>query len=104
MANQTTVLEQAKTVTTSAPPRATWRPRDAPHEIVSLLRDALELPEPLARVLAGRGITTAGEARKYLDPSLRDLPDPGRLAGVDAAVARLDDALARGETVGVFGV
>ena len=62
-----------------------------------------ELPELLARLLAGRGVELE-EAARYLDPSVRALmPDPSVLAGMDAAAARLADAVMRGETVAIFG-
>ena len=61
------------------------------------------LPELLARVLAGRGVT-AGESQAYLHPRLRDLlPDPARLVDMAAATERLADAVRRGEAVAVFG-
>jgi single-stranded-DNA-specific exonuclease len=61
------------------------------------------LPDILARVLAGRGVAPA-EARAYLDPTLRALmPDPSTLVDMEAAATRLADAVARGETVAIFG-
>ena len=62
-----------------------------------------DVPELLARILAGRGVE-AGEAVRYLDPTVRDLmPDPQVLAGMAAAAVRLADAVQRGETVAIFG-
>jgi single-stranded-DNA-specific exonuclease len=62
-----------------------------------------EVPELLARVLAGRGVEVE-EALRYLDPTVRDLmPDPSVLAGMAAAATRLADAMMRGETVAIFG-
>jgi single-stranded-DNA-specific exonuclease len=62
-----------------------------------------ELPELLARILAGRGIE-ADEAIAYLDPTLKRLmPDPSVLADMAAAAARIADAVARDETVAIFG-
>jgi single-stranded-DNA-specific exonuclease len=61
------------------------------------------LPEILGRLLAARGVGLDGTA-DYLEPTLRALlPDPSVLADMDAAAARLADAVRRGETVGVFG-
>ncbi len=60
-------------------------------------------PELLARVLAGRGVAL-DEAALYLDPTLRRLmPDPSRLADMDAAAARLAAAIRAGEKVAIFG-
>lgn len=62
-----------------------------------------DLPELLARVLAGRGIA-AGEAADFLDPTVRRLmPDPSVLLDMDAAAGRIADAVVEGETVAVFG-
>src|SRR5262245_34354284 len=62
-----------------------------------------ELPELLARVLAGRGVEVE-EAARYLDPTVRELmPDPNVLSGMAAAAARLADAVARTESVAILG-
>lgn len=82
---------------------AAWREREVEAERVSAIATALGAPAALARVLVGRGVTTPEAAERFLAPRLADLPDPGRLAGIDAAVARLADALKRGETIGIFG-
>jgi len=57
----------------------------------------------LARVLAGRGVTSE-TAVGHLDPSLRRLmPDPDTLTAMPAAAGRLADAIERAETVAIFG-
>jgi single-stranded-DNA-specific exonuclease len=62
-----------------------------------------ELPELLARILAGRGVE-ADEAVGFLDPTVRLLmPDPSVLTDMPAAAARLADAVTRGEKVAIFG-
>ncbi len=62
-----------------------------------------ELPELLARILAGRGVE-AEDAVGYLDPTVRLLmPDPSVLTDMPAAAARLADAVMRGEKVAIFG-
>lgn len=63
----------------------------------------LGTPELLARVLAGRGVE-ADEVEAYLDPTIKNLmPDPSVLTGMDAAAARLADAITRKENVAIFG-
>jgi single-stranded-DNA-specific exonuclease len=63
----------------------------------------LGVPEIVGRLLAARGIEIEGAAH-FLDPTLRALlPDPSVLTDMDAAAARLADAVRRGETVAVFG-
>ncbi|MGH7042700.1 MAG: single-stranded-DNA-specific exonuclease RecJ [Acetobacteraceae bacterium] len=61
------------------------------------------VPEIVGRLLAARGVGVEA-ARDFLEPTLRALlPDPSRLADMDAAAERLADAAQRAETVGVFG-
>src|SRR3989441_3977144 len=62
-----------------------------------------EVPELLARILAGRGVEP-DEVAGYLDPTVRALmPDPDSLAGMRTAAARLADAVMRAETVAILG-
>ena len=59
--------------------------------------------ETLARVMVGRGVGLENAAA-YLSPSLRqDLPDPSSLTDMDAAAARLADAVEAEEPVAIFG-
>ena len=61
------------------------------------------VPEIVARVLAGRNVPAEGVER-FLDPTIRELlPDPSRLMDMDAAAARLADAVTRGERIAIFG-
>jgi single-stranded-DNA-specific exonuclease len=61
------------------------------------------LPPWLAVLLARRGVKDSAGAERYLSPSLDQLHDPFLLAGMEAAVARLLDARARGERVAIVG-
>jgi single-stranded-DNA-specific exonuclease len=80
-----------------------WIARAADARAAALLAQAHGLSEPLARLVALRGIA-AGELDRHLAPRLRDwLPDPSVLDGMDALAARLAEAVMRGETVAVFG-
>jgi single-stranded-DNA-specific exonuclease len=61
------------------------------------------IPDIVARVLAGRGVS-ADEAAGFLNPTLRSLlPDPSALTDMDAAAARIASAAMRGEKVAIFG-
>ena len=80
-----------------------WRSRLDDARAGAALAQALEVPEIVGRVLAARGVT-ADTAERFLNPSVRAmLPEPSRLAGMDAAVARLVRAVTGGETIAVFG-
>src|SRR5712692_1340849 len=62
-----------------------------------------DVPELLARILAGRGVEV-DEVARFLDPTVRALmPDPDTLADMPAAATRLADAVTRGETTAIFG-
>ncbi|MGN6308843.1 MAG: single-stranded-DNA-specific exonuclease RecJ [Xanthobacteraceae bacterium] len=62
-----------------------------------------QLPEMLARVLAGRGVDLDA-VEDFLDPTIRKLmPDPFTVTQMEAAAVRISDAVTRGETVAIFG-
>ncbi|MBR1220326.1 single-stranded-DNA-specific exonuclease RecJ [Bradyrhizobium sp. U87765 SZCCT0131] len=62
-----------------------------------------QLPEMLARVVAGRGIELDA-VEDFLDPTIRKLlPDPFSLTQMEAAARRIADAATRGEKVAIFG-
>ena len=61
------------------------------------------LSEIQARIVAARGIV-AEEAESYLNPAIRDLmPDPSTLTDMDALADRLARAIAKGESIALFG-
>ena len=66
------------------------------------LEDALGCPEPVAWVLARRGLSDPAEARDFLAAD-GPLGDPQAIAGVGEAAALLREAIARGEHVAVHG-
>jgi single-stranded-DNA-specific exonuclease len=80
-----------------------WVWRGAEDRVGLGIAQRLGLPEIVGRLLAARGVGPEAAA-DFLEPTLRALlPDPSVLADMDAAAARLADAVRRGETVGVFG-
>jgi single-stranded-DNA-specific exonuclease len=56
-----------------------------------------------ARLLAIRGLSDLDAAKRFLSPSLDDLHDPFRLAGMREAVDRILAAVARRERIAVHG-
>src|SRR5271168_2876790 len=80
-----------------------WRGRIGDDRAALALAQRLELPEPVARVLAGRGIGL-DDAEGFLNPTLRAmLPDPFHLRDMARAAERIVDAVRSGEAIGVFG-
>jgi len=62
-----------------------------------------QLPEMLARVLAGRGVELDA-VEDFLDPTIRKLmPDPYTVTQMEVAAKRIADAATRGEKVAIFG-
>jgi single-stranded-DNA-specific exonuclease len=62
-----------------------------------------QLPEMLARVLAGRGVELDAVAN-FLDPTVRQLmPDPYTVTDMETATKRIADAAVKGERVAIFG-
>ncbi|RVB68633.1 single-stranded-DNA-specific exonuclease RecJ [Mesorhizobium sp. M7A.F.Ca.CA.002.04.1.1] len=61
------------------------------------------VPDIVARVLAGRGVT-AEQTERFLDPTIRDLlPDPASLTDMHRAAARIAAAVMAREKVAIFG-
>ncbi|WFP60500.1 single-stranded-DNA-specific exonuclease RecJ [Mesorhizobium sp. WSM4904] len=61
------------------------------------------VPDIVARVLAGRGVT-AEQTERFLDPTIRELlPNPVSLTDMEKAAARLAEAIVAGEKVAIFG-
>jgi single-stranded-DNA-specific exonuclease len=62
-----------------------------------------ELPELLARVLAGRDVDL-DEVESYLDPTVKRLmPDPFSMTDMEPAAARIADAVERKEQIAIIG-
>ncbi len=62
-----------------------------------------DLPELLARILAGRNVELDA-VETFLDPTIkRTMPDPHVLAGMKEAAERIADAVRRGERTAIFG-
>ncbi len=80
-----------------------WVSRLADDRMALAISQREGLPEIVARVLAGRGVTPE-ECAAYLAPNLRTLlPDPSTLTDMDRAAHRIADAIMSGERVAVFG-
>ncbi len=78
-----------------------WVPAPVPAAAADL--ESCGFPSWLAALLARRGIADRAGAGSFLAPSLDQLHDPFRLAGMEAAVLRLLAARDRGERVAIVG-
>ena len=63
----------------------------------------LDISPVAGRILAGRGLRTAAEARAYIRPSLDSLHDPFLMRDMGAAVDRLSLAIDNHERIMVYG-
>ncbi|WP_424632079.1 single-stranded-DNA-specific exonuclease RecJ [Bradyrhizobium sp. SYSU BS000235] len=82
-----------------------WRDRLDPRSAARALAivQRYQVPEMLARVIAGRGIDIDA-VEDFLDPTIRKLmPDPYTVTQMEAAAIRIADAATRGEKVAIFG-
>jgi single-stranded-DNA-specific exonuclease len=68
----------------------------------ALSRDA-SVPMEMARLLIARGIHSVAEAERFLNPSLDHLHDPYLMLGMASAVARIQQAIAAGESILIYG-
>ena len=84
-------------------PNQRWQLAEPHLEASAALARAARLPQVLAELLVSRGITEAGEAFAFLNPELAHLNDPLLMLGMEAAVARLEQAIARHEPVLLYG-
>jgi len=80
-----------------------WQQASAAPDIVDNLVRELGVSPLAARLLALRGITEPEAAHDFLHPSLTQLHDPFRMAGMDAAVERLRRAIAKQEKILIYG-
>jgi single-stranded-DNA-specific exonuclease len=80
-----------------------WHTRPHDETAASTLADALKLSPVTARLLVMRGLTDPDEASRFLNPSLDQLYDPYRLAGLESAADRLMTAIASKERISVHG-
>lgn len=82
-----------------------WIPRmpEAALADTGALSAELGIAPLTVRILLGRGVSTVRGCRDFLDGRLAALPDPFLLQGMDAAVARLIQAIERGERIAVHG-
>ena len=67
------------------------------------LQDHLSISPLLAQLLVNRGYTDPEKARGFLYGSLKDLPSPFLLKGMDKAVDRLIRAIHQKEKIVVYG-
>ncbi len=72
-------------------------------EVLQKLQKALGCHPVIAGLLADKGITTADEAKFFLNPDYSRLSNPFKLKDMDKAVARIHTAVSNKEKILIFG-
>jgi single-stranded-DNA-specific exonuclease len=80
-----------------------WQFHPPPAEQGRLPLGELGISPLTAQILGNRGITGAEEARRFLTPTLSDLPDPLAMKDLEKAVRRITQALRGGEKITIYG-
>ncbi|NKI26573.1 single-stranded-DNA-specific exonuclease RecJ [Arenibacter sp. 6A1] len=82
--------------------RWTVKPKSEQAQVDALAK-ALNVEYLVAELLLQRGITTFEEAKQFFRPQLSQLHDPFLMKDMDAAVLRIEQAMACGENILVYG-
>ncbi|SIQ00269.1 single-stranded-DNA-specific exonuclease RecJ [Maribacter ulvicola] len=81
-----------------------WTIKPKPkQEDIDALADALKVDDLVAQLLLQRGISTYEEAKNFFRPQLEDLHDPFLMKDMDIAVNRIEEAIANGDNILVYG-
>jgi single-stranded-DNA-specific exonuclease len=72
-------------------------------EEATALAAAAHIPHVIAELLLARGIRDAQAAHRFLNPHIDHLIDPFAMRGMQAAVERVEQALAHNETILLYG-
>lgn len=82
--------------------RWTLQPKPDIKKVNNLCKD-LGIDDITASILVQRGIETYEEAKRFFRPSLDDLHDPYLMKDMEKAVTRIEQAIANGENILVYG-
>ena len=81
-----------------------WTIKSKPEkEKVQKLQSDLNVDELIATLLFQRGVENYEQAKTFFRPSLDDLHNPYLMKDMDKAVARIENAIEKGENILVFG-
>ena len=72
-------------------------------EQATALAQAARVPQVIAELLLARGVSDAHGAHAFLNPEIGQLHDPMLMRGMDAAVARVERAIAAREPILLYG-
>lgn len=85
------------------PPPQRWQLSPAHPQEAASLAAAAHIPQVIAELLISRDIATPEAAHRFLNPETGQLHDPFAMLGMTAAADRLELAIARRETILLYG-
>ena len=80
-----------------------WLIKEQNPELSAELARKAGVSQLVGQLLVNRGIKTAEDAAQFFENSIRDLPNPLLMSGMEDAVSRIVKAVYDGETVAVYG-
>ncbi|MBU3661681.1 MAG: single-stranded-DNA-specific exonuclease RecJ [Bacteroidetes bacterium] len=81
-----------------------WTPKIEPDKnTVEELSKSININRILSNILVQRGITNFEEAKKFFRPQLTDLHSPFLMKGMDKAIERIDEAIAKEQKILIYG-
>ena len=80
-----------------------WLIKSVDQQLTSRVALEAQIPPIVARLLVARGITSAEAATQFLDPKLDHLHSPYLMKGMSEAIARIQQAIAAGELILIYG-
>jgi len=80
-----------------------WEYHRVDESIVNSISEELGVSPVLACILVNRGVRNADEARQFLELRIDRLYNPFLMKGMGKAVARIYEAIERGERILVYG-
>jgi single-stranded-DNA-specific exonuclease len=80
-----------------------WLIKSNDQELTNQLAREAHISPLVARLLLARGVNNAEAASQFLDPKLDHLHSPYLMKGMSAAIARLQQAIAAGELILIYG-
>jgi single-stranded-DNA-specific exonuclease len=80
-----------------------WLIKSVDQQLTSLVAREAQIPPIVARLLVARGITSAQAATQFLDPKLDHLHSPYLMKGMSEAITRIQQAIAAGELILIYG-
>ncbi|GAY78374.1 single-stranded-DNA-specific exonuclease recJ [Sporolactobacillus inulinus] len=80
-----------------------WKIREVDEEKVQRLSESLHISVMTARLLVARGIEESKDAQLFLHEEEMKFYDPMKMKGMREATSRIQQAIASGERIRIFG-